>query len=125
MDLDLSETQTALQTTCRTFAERELRPNARRWDEEHHFPKEALRKLAELGLFGVAVPDDLGGAGMDSVCYALAIEEISRGCASTGVILSVSNSLYCDPVMKYGTDDQKKRWLTRFASGERLGCFAL
>jgi butyryl-CoA dehydrogenase len=125
VDLDLNETQTALQATCRAFAERELRPNARRWDEEHRFPKEAVRKLAELGLHGVAVPDDLGGAGMDNVCYALAIEEISRGCASTGVILSVNNSLYCDPLLKYGSEDQKKRWLVPSASGEKLGCFAL
>src|SRR5207237_1117499 len=74
---------------------------------------------------GVAVPAEWGGAGMDNVAYALAIEEISRGCASVGVTLSVNNSLYCDPVLKYGTDEQKERWLKPFATGEKLGCFGL
>ena len=74
---------------------------------------------------GIAVPAELGGAGMDNVSYALAMEEISRGCAGTGVIMSVSNSLYCDPVMKYGTDEQKKQFLAPYASGEKLGAYAL
>jgi butyryl-CoA dehydrogenase len=84
-----------------------------------------VNKAVELGLSGVAVPSEWGGAGMDNVSYALAIEEISRGCASVGVTLSVNNSLYCDPVLKYGTDAQKEKWLKPFASGERLGCFGL
>jgi butyryl-CoA dehydrogenase len=125
MQIDLTEEQRLLRDTCREFAEKELRPNARRWDREHQFPKEAVQKLGELGLMGVAVPAEWGGAGMDNVAYALAIEEISRGCASTGVTMSVNNSLYCDPVMKYGTDAQKERWLKPFASGEKLGCFGL
>src|SRR5277367_2679912 len=111
MDFQLTETQTALQDTCRQFAEKELTPNARRWDEHHTFPKDAVAKLAELGLMGVAIPEAHGGAGMDAMSYALAMEEISRGCASTGVIMSVNNSLYCDPVYKNGTDNQKKKWL--------------
>jgi butyryl-CoA dehydrogenase len=125
MDLQLSETQAALYDTCRQFADKELVPNARRWDEEHRFPREAVEKLAALGLMGVAIPEAHGGAGMDSVSYALAMEEISRGCASTGVIMSVNNSLYCDPIYKFGTDAQKKRWLDPFARGEKLGCFGL
>ena len=125
MDLELTETQAALYETCRQFADRELVPNARRWDEEHAVPAEVVRKLAELGLMGVAIPEAYGGAGMDGLSYALAMEEISRGCASTGVIMSVNNSLFCDPVYKFGNDAQKQRWLTPFASGAKLGCFGL
>src|SRR4051812_42540463 len=125
MHFELTETQRMLRDTCREFAARELTPNARRWDEEHHFPRDAVRKMAELGLLGVAVPDSWGGAGADNVSYALAMEEISRGCASTGVIMSVNNSLYCDPLLKFGTDEQKREWLTPYASGEKLGCFGL
>ncbi len=125
MHFDLTETQRMLRDTCRGFALKELTPNARAWDEEHRFPKEAVQKLGELGLMSVAIPEEWGGAGADNVSYALAMEEISRGCASTGVIMSVNNSLYCDPVMKYGTDEQKRRWLEPFATGEKLGCFGL
>jgi butyryl-CoA dehydrogenase len=125
MEIELSEEQRLLRETCRDFAARELIPNAKRWDREHKFPSEAVKKAFELGLGGVAVPSEWGGAGMDNVAYALAIEEISRGCASVGVTLSVNNSLYCDPVMKYGTDAQKERWLKPFARGEKLGCFGL
>src|SRR5258708_3183692 len=125
MVIELSEEQRLLRDTCRDFAARELIPNAKRWDREHKFPSEAVEKAFELGLGGVAVPSEWGGAGMDNVAYALAIEEISRGCASVGVTLSVNNSLYCDPVMKYGTDAQKERWLKPFARGEKLGCFGL
>ncbi len=125
MRMQLSETQAEIQKLCRTFAAKELTPNARRWDEEHRFPAEAVRQLAEMGLFGVAVPAEWGGAGLDSVSYAVAMEEISRGCASTGVIMSVNHSLYCDPVFKYGDDEQRKTWLAPFASGEKLGAFAL
>jgi len=125
MDIDLTPEQRLLRDTCRDFAERELKPNAKRWDRNHEYPREAVRKAFELGLGGVAVPPEWGGAGMDNVAYALAIEEISRGCASVGVTLSVNNSLYCDPVLKYGTDPQKERWLKPFALGERLGCFGL
>jgi len=125
MNFELTETQRMLRDTCREFAERELVPNARRWDEEHRFPVEAVRKLGELGLMGVAVPEEWGGAGADNVSYALAMEEISRGCASTGVIMSVNNSLYCDPILRYGTEEQKREWLVPFARGEKLGCFGL
>jgi len=125
MRFELTDIQQMLRDTCREFAARELTPNARRWDEEHRFPKEAVAKLGELGLMGVAVPEEWGGAGADNVSYALAMEEISRGCASTGVIMSVNNSLYCDPILRYGTEEQKKVWLEPFASGRKLGCFGL
>ncbi len=125
MQLDLTEEQRLLRDTCRDFADKELRPNAKRWDREHRYPEEAVKKAFELGLAGVAVPAQWGGAGMDNVAYALAIEEISRGCASVGVTLSVNNSLYCDPVLRYGTAEQKERWLGPFARGDKLGCFGL
>ncbi|HEX8825920.1 MAG TPA: acyl-CoA dehydrogenase family protein [Archangium sp.] len=125
MNFELSDVQREIQRMCREFAARELTPNARKWDETHQWPSDAVKKLAELALLGVAVPEQYGGAGLDNVCYALAMEEISRGCASTGVIMSVNNSLYCDPVMKYGNEEQKAQFLKPFASGEKLGCFGL
>jgi butyryl-CoA dehydrogenase len=125
MHIELTEEQRQVRDLCRTFADEELKPNARRWDERHEFPREAVRKLGEMGLLGVAVPPEWGGAGMDAIAYAIAMEEISRGCAGTGVIMSVNNSLYCDPVLKFGTDEQKREFLAPFARGERLGCFAL
>ncbi len=125
MEIGLTEDQVRVRELCRGFADRELRPNARRWDAEHVFPREALAQLAELGLFGVAVPDEWGGAGMDAVSYAVAIEELARGCAGTAVILSVNNSLFCDPVLKFGTDAQRREFLVPFARGEKLGAFAL
>ncbi|HEX9051681.1 MAG TPA: acyl-CoA dehydrogenase [Anaeromyxobacter sp.] len=125
MDFQLTEEQRQVRDLCREFAARELQPRARRWDVEHTFPRDAVKQLGEMGLMGVAVPPEWGGAGMDNVSYAVAMEEISRGCAGTGVIMSVSNSLYCDPVMKYGDDAQKKEFLVPFAKGEKLGAFAL
>ncbi len=125
MDFQLTDIQQETQKMCREFAARELTPNARRWDHEHQWPEDAVKKLGELSLLGVAVPEAYGGAGLDNVSYALAIEEISRGCASTGVITSVNNSLYCDPVLKFGNEAQKREFLVPFARGEKLGCFGL
>jgi butyryl-CoA dehydrogenase len=125
VNFELTDVQREIQRVCRDFASRELTPNARRWDEEHTWPGEALAKLAELSLLGIAVPERYGGAGLDNVSYALAMEEISRGCASTGVLMSVNNSLYCDPVSKFGTEAQKERYLTPYARGQKLGCFGL
>jgi butyryl-CoA dehydrogenase len=125
MHIELSEEQRQVRDLCREFADRELKPNARRWDRDHEFPRDAVRQLAEMGLMGVAVPPEWGGAGMDNVSYALAMEEISRGCAGTGVIMSVNNSLYCDPLLKFGSEEQKEQFLAPFARGEKLGCFAL
>ena len=125
MDLGLTEEQRLLQRTVHDFAESEVKPLAKELDETGHFPRETFRKAAELGLTGVAFPEENGGAAMDHVCYAIMIEEISRVCASTGVILSVQNSLYCDPVYRFGTEEQKKKFLTPYARGEKIGCYAL
>ena len=81
--------------------------------------------MGELGLMGVAIGENYGGTGMDYVAYALAMEEISRGCASCGCIMTVNNTLYCLPMEKFGTEEQKEKWLTPYASGEKLGCFGL
>jgi butyryl-CoA dehydrogenase len=125
MDFELTDLQRETQRLTREFAARELIPAARKLDEEHRFPTETVKKMAELSLLGVAVPDEWGGAGLDNVSYALAIEELSRGDASVGVIASVNNSLYCDPLLKFGDEGQKREWLVPFARGEKLGCFGL
>jgi butyryl-CoA dehydrogenase len=125
LDLALTEEQSLLQRTVREFAETEVKPLAKEIDETGHFPRENFRKAAELGLTGVAVPEEYGGAGMEHISYSIVIDEISRACASTGVILSVQNSLYCDPVLRFGTEEQKKKFLIPFARGEKIGCYAL
>jgi len=122
---ELPEEHRMLKDMCADFAAKELSPYAAQWDKEHTFPVDAIRKMGELGLMGIDVPDTEGGAGLDYLAYAVALEEISVGCASAGCIMSVSNSLYCGPVQKYATPEQKEEWLTPFASGEKLGCFAL
>jgi butyryl-CoA dehydrogenase len=125
MDLRLSEEQQMIQQTAREFARREVAPKAAEIDENHRYPQELVRQMAELGFLGIAVPEQYGGAGMDNLCYVLAMEEISAACASTGVIMSVNNSLVCDPLLKFGSEAQKKELLTPLAKGEKLGCFAL
>ena len=125
MNLNLTEEQQLLQRTVREFAESEIKPLARKLDETGHFPRETFRKAADLGLTGVAVPESEGGAGFDHISYSIVIEEISRVCASTGVILSVQNSLYCDPIHRLGNQQQKKKFLLPFARGEKVGCYAL
>jgi butyryl-CoA dehydrogenase len=125
VNLELSEEQQLLQKSVREFAEAEVKPLAKENDETGKFPRGLFQKAAELGLTGVAIPEAEGGAGMDHISYAIVIEEISRVCASTGVILSVQNSLYCDPIHRFGTDEQKKKFLLPFARGEKIGCYAL
>lgn len=125
MDFELSEDQELLRSAVREFAEEKVRPGAVRIDQSGEFPKALFREAGELGLAGVCVPAEYGGSGMDTVSYAIVIEEISRACANMGVILSVNNSLVCDPIEKYGTDEQKKKFLSPLARGEKLGCFAL
>jgi butyryl-CoA dehydrogenase len=125
MNLALTDDQKLLQKTVREFAESEVKPQAKELDETGHFPRETFKKAAELGLTGVAFPEAEGGAGFDHIAYSIVIEEISRCCASTGVILSVQNSLYCDPIHRFGTDEQKRKFLLPFARGEKIGCYAL
>lgn len=107
----LKEEHVMIAQTCRNFAETELKPIASKTDKEHLFPTKQIEKLGELGLMGICVPSEYGGADMDTLCYAIAMEEISRGCASAGVIMSANNSLYCYPVNKFGNHEQKEQFL--------------
>jgi butyryl-CoA dehydrogenase len=125
MNLELTEEQKLLQKTVREFAESEVKPLAKEIDETGRFPRDTFKKAAELGLTGIAFPEAEGGAGFDHIAYSIVIEEISRCCASTGVILSVQNSLYCDPIHRFGTEEHKKKFLLPFARGEKIGCYAL
>ncbi len=125
MNLALTDEQKLLQKSVREFAETEVKPLAKELDETGRFPREIFKKAAELGLTGIAFPEAEGGAGFDHLAYTIVIEEISRCCASTGVILSVQNSLYCDPIHRFGTEEQKKKFLLPFARGEKIGCYAL
>jgi alkylation response protein AidB-like acyl-CoA dehydrogenase len=125
VNFDLSEEQQLLQRTVHEFARNEVQPSAKELDETGQFPMATFRKAAALGLCGVAFPESEGGAGFDHVSTAIMIEEISRVCASTGVILSVQNSLCCEPLHRFGTDAQKKKFLAPFLRGEKIGCYAL
>ena len=125
MELELSEEQKAIQTVARDFADKEVRPIAEAIDREARFPRETVRRMGELGLMGIFIPEECGGSGGDIVAYALAVEELARVCASHAVIMSVNNSLYCEPVYKFGTPEQKQRFLAPYASGQKLGCFSL
>ncbi len=125
MDFNLTEEQKMIQDMARDFATNELEPRAAELDKTGEFPKESLKKMAELGLLGMIVPEQYGGAGFDFISLAVAIEEISRACGSTGVITAVHNSLASWPISNWGTDEQKQRYLPRMASGELLGAFGL
>ena len=124
-DLALGPEQELVQRTARDFATEKLLPIAADIDREAAVPKAILSELAALGFMGVCVPTEQGGAGLDAVSYVLALEEINRACASTGVIMSVNNSLVCDPLLRFGTAAQHERWLRPLATGAALGCFAL
>ena len=104
MQFDLTEEQTLVLQTARDFAAREIEPKAAELDKTARWPTEIVQRMAELGFLGLAIPTEYGGAGLDNVSYALVMEEVSRACASSGVIMSVNNSLFCDPLYKFGTD---------------------
>ena len=125
MHVQLSEEQLLLRETVRRFAAEVVAPRAREIDESGEFPRDFFDRAGELGLAGVAVPDEYGGAGMDGVSYCIVVEEIARVCASSAVVLSVNNSLVCDPLLAFGSEEQKQRFLEPLAAGRKLGCFAL
>jgi butyryl-CoA dehydrogenase len=125
MHLELSDEQKMIQAVAREFADKEVRPIAAAIDREARFPRDTVRRMGELGLMGIAVPEAHGGSGGDAVAYVVALEEIAKACASHAVIMSVNNSLYCDPVHRHGTPAQHERFLAPFASGRKLGCFSL
>lgn len=125
MNFTLTEEQQMVREMCRKFADNELAPKAAQHDKTHEFPWEHVKKLAEMGMMGVVYPEEYNGAGMDYICYAIAVEELSRGCASTGVIVSAHNSLCTSPIYYFGTDAQKKKYVSKLASGEWIGCFGI
>jgi butyryl-CoA dehydrogenase len=121
----LSEEHQMIRDALRAFSQERLAPNAARWDREHHFPKEELQELAALGAFGVAVPEQYGGAGLDYVALALVLEEIAAGDGGISTVISVNNCPVCSIGMTYANEAQKERWLRPLAQGELLGAFAL
>jgi hypothetical protein len=121
----LNEEQVLIRDTVRAFAQERLAPHAARWDREHHFPREELRALGELGALGVVVPERWGGANLDYISLAVAIEEIAAGDGATSTIVSVQNSVVCGPINAFGSDAQRERYLKPLASGAALGCFCL
>jgi alkylation response protein AidB-like acyl-CoA dehydrogenase len=125
MDFALTDQQQLVRDTARQFMETELRPWLRQYEKEEHFPAKEIRKLGEMGFCGMLVPEEWGGAGTDTVSYVVMLEEVARVDASSAVTLSVTNSVVAGPLLKHGTEEQKKRWLTRLAQGEILGAFCL
>jgi butyryl-CoA dehydrogenase len=121
----LDEEQRMIRDSIRAFAREELIPHAADWDRNKTFPRAALRKLGELGVLGMVTPDEYGGAGADYVSLAVAIEEVAAGDGATSTIVSVQNSVVCGPILNFGTDAQKKKYLPLHASGKNLGCFCL
>jgi butyryl-CoA dehydrogenase len=125
MNFAPTEEQLLIQKTARDFAEREVVPKAMELDKSGRWPAEIVARMAELGFLGMMVPAEYGGSGLDAVSYVLAMEEVSRACASCGVIMSVNNSLFCDPLLAFGSDQQKQTYLAPAAAGQKLGCFGL
>jgi alkylation response protein AidB-like acyl-CoA dehydrogenase len=125
MNFEFTETQLMIRETARKFAEDELAASAAERDEKEEFPYEAVKKLGELGFMGMMVPEQYGGAGLDTISYVLAVEEISKVDASCGVIMSVNNSLVCFGINQWGTEEQKQKYLIPLATGKMLGAFAL
>ena len=125
MDFELTEEQVMVKDMAKRFAETEIKPKAAELDEKHEHPAEIVKQLGELKMMGIAVPEEYGGGGMDNVSYVLSLIEISKACASTGAIMSVNNSLYCYPVMAFGTHEQKMKYLSPVAAGEKIGCYGL
>lgn len=125
MDFELTEEQQMVREMVQRFAETEIKPKAAEWDANHSHPADICKELGELKMMGIAVPEEYGGGGMDNVSYSLALIEISKACAGTGAIMSVNNSLYCYPVMAFGTHEQKVKYLTPVAGGEKIGCYGL
>ncbi|WP_312649597.1 acyl-CoA dehydrogenase [Proteiniclasticum sp.] len=125
MDFDLNRKQALAQKLFREFALNEVKPLAAEIDEEERFPEETVRKMTSIGMMGIPVPAEYGGAGGDNLTYTMAVEELSKYCATTGVILSAHTSLACAPLLSFGTEEQKRKYLVPLAKGEKLGAFGL
>ena len=125
MDFELSQDHKILQDSVRDFVEKEVKPLAIQIDAEHRIPDELIQKMSAMGLLGSYLPEAYGGAGLDILAYAIVVEEISKACASSGVLVSAHTSLACDPILQFGSEDQKMSFLPALADGEKIGCFLL
>ena len=125
MDFTLTKEHHMIREACRKLAEKSLKPKAAEYDRTHEFPWEHVKKLSDMGMMGVVYPEEYNGSELDYVSYAIASEEISRGCASTATIMMGHNSLCLSPIYYFGTEKQKETYLTNMTTGERLGCFAV
>ncbi len=125
MNLTFTEEQEMMRSMVRNFAENEVAKEVERMETEDRFPKEVIQKMGELGLMGVPIPEEYGGSGMDFTSYIIAINELAKVSASVGVILSVHTSVGTNPILYFGTEEQKKKYVPKLASGEYLGAFAL
>lgn len=125
MNFELTEDQLAVQEVARGFAEKKLKPRAEEFDAESKMDMGLIKEMGELGLLGIALPEEHGGGGMDTVSYMITVEELSRGCPSHAAVLALHNSLYGDPIVRFGTDEQKKKYLPGVCSGDQIGAFAL
>ncbi|WP_027410436.1 acyl-CoA dehydrogenase [Anoxybacteroides tepidamans] len=125
MNFELTKEQQMIKDMVREFAEKEIAPNAAKWDEEAYFPVEVFKKMGELGLLGIPFPEQYGGSGGDTISYAIAVEEIGRACGGTGLSYAAAVSLGASPIYYFGTEEQKQKWLVPMAKGETLGAFGL
>jgi alkylation response protein AidB-like acyl-CoA dehydrogenase len=125
MMFEFTDEQMAVREMARDFAQKKVAPLADELDKKARYPEELVREMSDLKLMGMCVEEEYGGAGMDMVSYVLALEEVSEACASTGVIMSVNNSLACEPIKRWATVEQKKKFLVPLATGEKLGCYCL
>ncbi len=125
MDFDLSDEQRLIRETARDFTDNEIVPRGRDNDRNHHFDLELVGKIADQGYLGAIVPREYGGAGLDYVTYGLIVEEIGRGDSAMRTVVSVQTSLVCSAILRWGTEEQKQKYLPKLCSGEWLGCFAL
>ena len=125
MDFELSQDHKVLRDSVRDFVEKEIKPIARQIDEDHMIPDSLVAKMGEMGLLGSYLPDEYGGAGLDMLSYAIVVEEVSKACGSSGVLISAHTSLCSGPIYSFGTDAQKRKWLPALNRGETIGCFLL
>jgi butyryl-CoA dehydrogenase len=125
MDFELSQDHKVLRDSVRDFVEKEIKPIAMQIDEEHMIPDALVAKMGEMGLLGSYLPEEYGGGGMDMLSYAIVVEEVSKACASSGVLISAHTSLCCGPIHSFGTEAQKSSWLPALTSGKIIGCFLL
>lgn len=124
-DIEFSEEQRMIRDMARDFAKTELAPNAEKWEKAGWLDDDMLKQMGELGFLGMVVPEEWGGSYIDYTSYALAVEEISAGCAATGAVMSIHNSVGCTPILNWGTEEQKKQWVPNLATGKTLACFCL